>query len=82
MGQAARDERDVRRQEERDGLLDGLGRQGRGGACGWAAAVQDEDVHPAEGADRRLHEALQVLRDRQVALDGERSDPLRLALQQ
>ena len=38
-------------------------------------------AHPAEGADGRLYEALQVLRDRQVALDGERSDPLRLALE-
>ena len=47
-----------------------------------AAAVQDEDVDAAERAHRRLDEALEVLGDRQVALDGERADPLRLALQQ
>ena len=36
---------------------------------------------PPKALDRRLDEALEVLRDRQVALDGERADPLRLALE-
>ena len=50
--------------------------------AGGPAAVQDEHVDAAEGAHRRLDEALEVLRDRQVALDGERAEPLRLALEQ
>ena len=68
-------------EHERHGLLDDLGRQlGRRARLG-AAAVQDEHVEAAERAHRRLDEALEVLRDRQVALDGERAEPLRLALE-
>ena len=48
---------------------------------GRPAAVQDEDADAAERADGRLHEPLEMLRDRQVALDGERADALRLSLE-
>ena len=76
------DERDVRREQERHGLLDALGREPDGGSGRWAAAVEDEHVEAAERTDRRLHEALEVLRDREVALDGERTEALGLALEE
>ena len=46
-----------------------------------AAAVVDEDVDASERFDRLLDEALQVLRVRDVAANGERSEPLRLSLE-
>ena len=81
VGERVADERHVRGEHQRDGLLDDLGGQLGRLAGAWAAAVQDEHVDAAEGADRHLDEALEVLRDRQVALDGEAADPLRLAFQ-
>ena len=80
-GSAWRTSVDVGGEQERDGLLDDLGRQLGRLAGAWAAAVQDEHVDAAEGAHRHLDEALEVLRDRQVALDGERAEPLRLAFE-
>ena len=75
------EELDVGGEQQRHGLLDELGRElGRRCPLG-AAAVEDEHVQAAEGAHRRLDEALEVLRDREVALDGERAEPLRLALE-
>ena len=76
------DERDVRREEERDRLLDRVGGHLDRGPGRRAAAVQDEDVDSAEGADRRLHEALEVLRDRQVALHRQRAEALGLLLEE
>ena len=76
-----RDERHVRRQQERHRLVDALGREPGRGAGRRPAAVQDEHVEAAERADRRLHEALEVLRDREVALHAERAEALGLALE-
>ena len=82
MGQAPADQRHVRGEEERDGLLDRLRRHRRRRPGRRPAPVQHEHVEAAERPHRRLHEPLEVLRDREVALDGERADPLRLALEE
>ena len=63
-GRQCRDERDVRREEQRDGLLDRFRREPDRRAGRRAAAVQDEHVDAAERTDRRVHEPLEVLRDR------------------
>src|SRR5438067_1496760 len=47
-----------------------------------AAAVHDQDVERAEGLERPVHEALEILRVGEVAADGEGADTLGLALEQ
>ena len=42
--------------------------------------VVDDDVDAAESLDRLLDEALEVVRDCHVAADGERAEPICLAL--
>ena len=48
---------------------------------GRAARVPDEDVEAAEGLDRLGDGALEILRQRHVAADGERAEAVRLALE-
>ena len=45
------------------------------------AGVPDEDVEPAERLDRLRDGALEVLRERHVAADGERAEPVGLAFE-
>ena len=67
-------------EEERDGGLERLVVDLERGTARRPAAVVDQDVDAAEGLDRALHEPLAVLRVRDVALDGQGSEPLRLGL--
>ena len=81
MRQAEVRQADGREEQELDRRLDGVGLEAEGRCAGRAAAVVDEDVDPAEGLERPLHDALEVARIRQVAAHGEGADPLGLALE-
>ena len=80
VGKAERDEPDMGDEQELDRRHDGGGVDGRGGTGRWAAAVEDEDVDAAERLDGGRHEPLEIGGLGQVALDGERADPRRFAL--
>src|SRR6476619_3637477 len=82
MGETATDEGDVRREQQRDRLLDRRCADRRRLARRWATSVQDEDVDPTEGADGRLDEPLEMLGNREVTLYRERADTVGLPLQQ
>src|SRR5205085_7158153 len=74
-------EADRGEEEELDRALDLLVDDAGGRAWRWPAAVVDEDVDPAERADRLLDEPVEVAGDRDVADDGERPEPLGLSLE-
>ncbi len=82
MGKAEVREPHGREQQELDGALDGFVGELDGRRARWAAAVVDEDVDPSEGLDRRLDQALEVLRVRQVAPDRQGAEPLCLSFQE
>ena len=46
-----------------------------------ATGVPDEDIQAAERLERLRDGALEIARERHVAADGERADPVRLALE-
>ncbi len=80
VGEAERDEPDVRDEQELDRRHDGGGVDGRGGAGRRATAVEDEDVDAAERLDGGRYEPLEIGGLGQVSLHGERADPRRFAL--
>ena len=82
VGEAEVEEPDGRHEEDLDRMLERLGRDRGRGAGRRAAGVPDEHVDAAERLHGRLDRALEILGDRDVAADGERSDAVGLALEQ
>ena len=65
-----------------DGLLDALVRRARSRLpAGGPPELWTTMSMPPKAPDRRLDEPLEVLRDGHVAADGERAEPVRLALE-
>jgi len=64
---------DHREEEQLDRRLVGLGAETECGTTRRAAAVVDQDVDPAEGLERLLHEPLEIARRRDVAAHGQRA---------
>ena len=82
VGEAEPDEPHGGLEHELERLLERLGRDVARRPGGRAARVPDEDVDPAERLQGGLHDPLEVARHRDVAANGEATDPLRLALEQ
>ena len=76
MRQAEIRQPDGRDEEKGDGGLERFVTHLERRAAGRPAAVVDQHVHASERLDRLLDEPFAVLRVRDVALDGQRSDPL------
>ena len=68
-------------EQELDRRLDGLGVDGRGGAGGGPPPLRTRTSMPPNASTVACDEALEVCGIGQVALDGERADPRRLALE-
>ena len=79
VGEAERDEPDVRDEQELDRRDDGGSVDGSGGAGRRATAVEDEDVDAAERLDGGRHEALEIggARSGRPGRRARRSAPLR-----
>src|SRR5437773_915853 len=81
LRQAKVHEANERLEHQLERLLERVWRHVRAAARRRATGVPDEDVQAAERLERLRDGALEIARERHVAADGERADPVRLALE-